>query len=210
MITLFGLIKKELKDKGQLIAKYREWKNSLFVGLEEYVEDIIPTAMNSASKKYNLFSPNTQDCPVDLTSKDWSFQCRVDAQSITDPGDGLHTQNALDIGIDESMSAVVRVKINGGSQFCLNQYESSSGMTVARSSSVQIGANYMRMDYKASTKVITAYYSKNGSSWTKFGTYTVKKPANMKRVWIWQSHAKATIPVDSIKFIYDGEALFEK
>lgn len=211
MLSMFGFIKKELKDKGQLIAKYREWKNSLYYGIIEFIESTIP-AKTGSYKPYYLFSPNTQDCPVDLSARNWSFIAKVNINSVASNADGNH-QLALDIGkvISKTGRGLVRMKIESNF-FTLIEYETEPDEPIAvkREQKAKIGVNYLRMDFNASTKAITGYYSYNGTSWVANGSYTVKDPSKMKRIWVWQCHKEATIPVNGIKFIYDGEVLFGK
>lgn len=208
MLTLFGFIKKELEAQGKLPDKFRDWKNTLYQDMIKFTSAVIPVHVHPP-KAYYLFSPANKDCPVDLSAKDWSFSARVDVTSLGNTANNY--QCALDVGpyLDSNDRPQLRIKLQVN-EYLFGQYESvvSSMTVIERISKLKVGANYARMEYKASTKTMTAYYSTNGSSWTKFSTYTVKDPSKMKRIWIWQGHTKATFPVNEIKFIYDGEVLF--
>ena len=218
MLSMFGFIKKELEDKGQLISKYREWKNTLYDGLERFMEASIPamyedlkdSSYDRYAKGYELLSPYTQDIPVNLAAKDWQLQFRADVIDIASvPDQDIAAWRQLCLQIESSTGSILfRLKINGPTTtFYL--YEPDKGyVSSINDQSIVMGANYLRWDYKASTKTLTAYYSKNDSSWTRIGYYTIKHPELMKKIAVWQGHTKATIPVDGIKFIYDGEVLF--
>lgn len=57
MIGLFGIIKNELSDKGLLIAKYREWKNTLYKNYEfkSYLNSVLPANILEPEDKRNTF-----------------------------------------------------------------------------------------------------------------------------------------------------------
>lgn len=108
---------------------------------------------------------------------------------------------------------VFRTKLSfyafGSAEYVTNPDESIKSLAIA--GTPRIGANYLKTTFTALDKTLRSYYSTNGTTWTLLASFIYKdsyKPMNA--LCIWKNHLNATIPVDSIKFIYDGEVLFGK
>ena len=178
MLSMFGFIKKSLEDKGQLIAKYREWKNQLYnsSGFKKFEGSTI-----TAADTVLLFSPRHQEFPVDLHAKSWELTCRIDVKSKSTSSSVNYPQRY--IVVTSKAAQIITVKC-GWSTFSMFEHVSRRGQSpaykmIADKGSIKVGgANYLRLVYTRKTDTtgtLTGYYSLNGTSWTTLAGYNFTK-----------------------------------
>lgn len=194
----------------QRVATYTKAKPSYLNKI--YVNDTLCTdevLFAPTSKFYQLLAPKSEQFPLDLTAKNWTYQIKA---NITDLGNSeTYYQMALDIGLAGSGGQGhhgVRAKIQSRN-FALGQYQSNaSNITlINEAAKARVGVNYLKVDYDRLNKQITASYSLDNKTWVPFSYYVPAKIINLKRAWIWLQHEALTLPVKDIKFAYDGELL---
>lgn len=206
MLSMFGIIKHELKKQGKLPAKYDEdYRNKLYDDNGNLFNgSILQTDSDLGPRSfYYLFNPASAKLPFDPFEKDWEFSCQLNLKNTTS------TQVLLNLATSET-NIVSSKSWHSDYQFVEHitdkgeSYRSyNAGSTSANSK------NYIKLTYTKATSIFTGYYSKDGTSWTKiqFKEYSGEFD-NQHFMFTISQNLDSSVPVNSIKFIYDGKILF--
>lgn len=213
MLGMFGFLKKELKDTGDLLLKYQGYVGQLY---NWKTNKPINDEQISAFKNILEFTPYESSKEFDFANKSWHVICKGSASKLTSSYSDL-----IDMFICTSNNGTITStcgpKFAAGKLYNMyKDYGASSSNNGTQHTITQAQASkgfWLKLEHNNGTLISS--YSLNKTNWVNLGTKFWNgfgKEKNYILIETLNTNASNDIHIETseIEFVYDNEIIFRK